>query len=279
VLAHGSDVLHPGFLYQRIIRFLFRRAGRLTANSSPTRDLLVEAGIPADRIDVVFPGVRTDDFAAEPAQGAEALLERLAGKKVLLSVGRLIKRKGLLEFVREVLPGLVKMHPDVALVIVGGDATRSLVHSERMRDQIEQAAGELGLAEQVILTGELPDADVVRLYFRSDVFILPCLDIPGDVEGFGIVFLEAALAGTPSVATRVGGIPDAVADGETGLLVTPGDFPALQEAVGRLLGDAALRGRLAAAGAARARGAFSWPEITRQYEAAFRRCCGVEHES
>ncbi len=279
VLAHGSDVLHPGFIYQRVIRFLFRRAGRLTANSSPTRDLLVEAGVPADRVDVVFPGVRTNDFVTEPAQGAEALLEKLEGRRVLLSVGRLIKRKGLLEFVREVLPGLVKDFPDVALVIVGGDATRSLVHSERMRDQIENAANELGLADHVFLTGELPDDDVVRLYFRSDVFILPCLDIPGDVEGFGIVFLEAALAGTPSVATRVGGIPDAVADGESGLLVTPSDFPALQGAVSRLLGDEALRARLAAAGAERARNSFSWPEITRQYEAAFRRCCGMEQES
>ncbi|NCC52832.1 MAG: glycosyltransferase, partial [Spartobacteria bacterium] len=98
-----------------------------------------------------------------------------------------------------------------------------------------------------------------------------CLEIPGDVEGFGIVFSEAALAGAPGVATTVGGIPEAVADGETGLLVAPGDFAALGAAVGRLLDDEGLRNQLAANGARRARALFSWQVTTRAYEEVFRK--------
>jgi glycosyltransferase involved in cell wall biosynthesis len=145
-----------------------------------------------------------------------------------------------------------------------------------MGEQIRAQAAEIGLEDHVVLTGPLPDPEVIRLYFRSDVFVLPCLEIPGDVEGFGIVFLEAALAGSPAVATRVGGIPDAVVDGETGLLVPPGDFEALAEAVGRLLADPELRARLAATAAARARANFSWEAVTAAYEAAFRRCLPAE---
>lgn len=274
VLAHGSDILHPNWVYQRAVRFLFRRAARVCANSTPTGDLLRGIGMPEERIDVVFPGVRVQDFERAPATGADELVSRLGNRPMILSVGRLIRRKGLLEFVRESMPELVRRFPDLMLVVVGGDAVRSLVHAERMGAQIEAQAAEVGLQDHVVLTGPLPDADVIRLYFRSDVFVLPCLDIPGDVEGFGIVFLEAALAGSPAVATRVGGIPDAVVDGETGLLLAPGDFEALADAVGRLIEDPALRSRLAAAGASRARENFSWETIAAAYETAFRRCLG-----
>jgi phosphatidyl-myo-inositol dimannoside synthase len=276
VLAHGSDILHPNWVYQRAVRFLFRRAARICANSTPTGDLLRGIGIPDERIDVVFPGVRVQDFDREPTSGVEELLARLGRRPMLLSVGRLIRRKGLLEFVREVMPALVRQFPEVVLVIVGGDAVRSLVHTERMGEQIRAQAAEIGLEDHVVLTGPLSDPEVIRLYFRSDVFVLPCLEIPGDVEGFGIVFLEAALAGSPAVATRVGGIPDAVVDGETGLLVPPGDFEALAEAVGKLLADPERRARLAAAAATRARARFSWEAVTAAYEAAFRRCLPAE---
>jgi phosphatidylinositol alpha-1,6-mannosyltransferase len=272
ILVHGSDVVYENWLYRRASRFLFRRARRLTANSHHTRGLLEEAGLPCGRIEVVHPGVDVRAFETEPERGAEALLESLQGRNVLLSVGRLIRRKGLLEFVRDVLPGLVQRDPNLSLVLVGDDATASLAHGERMRARIERAAQEAGLGAHVILTGTLPDAEVVRLFYRADLFVLPCLKLPGDVEGFGIVFLEAALAGTASVATRVGGIPDAVIDGETGLLVEPGDPSAFGEAVFRLLEDVPLRERLARTGAERARAEFSWDAITAQYIQVFEKC-------
>jgi glycosyltransferase involved in cell wall biosynthesis len=92
------------------------------------------------------------------------------------------------------------------------------------------------------------------------------------MEGFGIVFLEAALGRTPTVATRVGGIPEAVVDGETGLLTPPGDTDAMIEAITRLLKDRDLREKMGASGEARARTDFSWETICARYEESFRQC-------
>ena len=94
------------------------------------------------------------------------------------------------------------------------------------------------------------------------VFVLPALEVPGDVEGFGIVFLEAAQASTPSVATKIGGIPDAVEDGVTGLLVEPGDYVQMTHAIVRLLEDSELRERLARQGRVRVQRSFGWGTIT-----------------
>ena len=275
VLVHGSDVLHGGWFYQTVVRFLLQRADLLTTNSAQTRALVGEAGIRTDKAVVVHPGVDVEAFTGVPQGHAEGLIQELAGRRVLLTVGRLIKRKGHLEFVEHVMPELVEKFPDLVFLVVGEDATSSLVHAERFRDRIAAKVQELGLQNHVKLVGKLAESkDLVRLFYRADVFVLPCLDIPGDIEGFGIVFMEAALGGTPSVATRVGGIPEAVADGETGLLVTPGDFPALVAAITELFEDDALRRTMSDAAEMRARKEFAWDVIVSQYADAFAACTG-----
>lgn len=265
VLAHGSDILHPGAIYQFVVRRLFRRAARICSNSAQTQRFLEEAGMRPDRIRVVYPGVRVEEFETEPDHGAEELIEQLEGRKVILTVGRLIRRKGVLEFVQHVMPEVSKACPEAMFLVVGDDAKKSLVHAERMKDRIQAEVDRLGLGNHVRLLGTLSQEDLVRLFFRADLFVLPCLDIPGDVEGFGIVFSEAAMAGTPSLATKVGGIPEAIDDGNTGVLVPPGDFPALVRESIRLLDDPALRKQLADRGALRARKEFAWDVIVQQY--------------
>jgi phosphatidylinositol alpha-1,6-mannosyltransferase len=265
VMMHGSDILHPGRLYQHVARWVLRRAARLSANSRQTRELLMAAGFDADKIDVNYPGVCVEHFQSPPATGADDLIEKIHGRPVLMTVGRLIRRKGVLDFVQHVMPEVVRAIPEVCYVIVGDDARFSLVHKERMRDRIQQTIENNGLHENVILAGAVPDDDLHRLYFCTDVFVLPCLDIPGDVEGFGIVFSEAALAGAASLATRVGGIPEAVLHEKTGVLVEPGDFQALSREAVLLLRDTDRRRKLAAAGAKRARREFSWPVIADGY--------------
>lgn len=273
VLVHGSDVLQRNPVVRFGIRFLYRRADQLTANSTPTRELLRQAGMRDDKVTTVFPGVRVQDYATRSDRGAEPWLDRLGDRPLLLAVGRLIRRKGFLELVEQAMPKLIERHPDLALVIVGGDATESLVHGERMSGSIRAAIEAAGLGNHVWLAGPLPDEDVIRLFFRASLFVMPCLDLPGDVEGFGIVFLEAALAGCPSVATRVGGIPDAVIDGETGVLVAPGDWPAIVDTISVLLADDEWRQRLGQQAGDRARASFSWDAITADYEAVLRRAC------
>lgn len=270
VLAYGGELVHGGWLYRAVARFVLRRADLLLPISRHTRDLLEGAGVPMARSVIVHPGVDAAAFDTPPAGGTPPT--GCEGRKVLLIVGRLIRRKGVLEFVENVMPGLARRYPDALLLVAGEDAKASLLHKAGgMRAAIESAIAARGLGDRVRLLGQVSDADLWHLYRRADLFLLPCLDIPGDVEGFGIVFSEAALAGTPSLATRVGGIPDAVADGVSGLLTPPGDWAALEEAAARLLGDDALRASLGRAAAARARAEFDWPVICAKYEDALLR--------
>lgn len=259
-IAYGGELVHRNPAVRAGIRFALRRADRVVAISRRTRELAEAAGIDAARLSVVPPGVDPARAGAPPGRGDDAY----EGRRVLLSVGRLVRRKGFAEFVEQVLPRVVASHPDVLYLVVGADATASLSHAERLRDALAARIEALGLSDHARLCGALDDAALAALYHRAQLFVLPVLDIPDDVEGFGIVFLEAALGHTASVATRVGGIPDAVEDGVTGLLVPPGDPEALAGAIRRLLDDGALREQLAANGERRAREQFAWSALAQR---------------
>lgn len=267
LLAHGSDVVHGGWLYQRGMRFLFRHAAGVPANSRHTRQSLVAAGCAPERIAVIHPGVDAALFP-EIDEGAVATWRarhQLQGRRVLLSAGRLIRRKGIAEFIENVIPALHRRFPDLVYVVAGGDATASLAHAERLLDRLQERVGALGLGECVRLLGTVSDADLRELYHVADLFVLPAIPVPGDSEGFGIVFLEAALAKTPAVATRLGGIPDAVEPGQSGVLLDPGDWEGLTRAVSALLEDEGGRKKLGASARQRVLDSFTWPVIVRQY--------------
>lgn len=272
VLVHGKEIVHDGWWYQRVVRWLLRRPTRLVANSAQTKSLLERSGFDGHTIDVIHPGISVVGFTKQPDSQADHLLEQISNRRVLLSVGRLVRRKGLLEFVEFVMPGLTNDYPDILLLIIGEDATDSLAHRERLKARIAARASDLGLAHRVWLLGAVPSSTLVHLYFRADIFVLPCLDVPGDVEGFGLVLLEAALAGTPTVATPVGGIPEAVEDGKTGLLVEPGDFHGMRRAISTLLDDEQLRQRMGEAGKDRVKRLFDVNATVSKYEQVFARC-------
>ncbi|NCC53306.1 MAG: hypothetical protein EOM20_19130, partial [Spartobacteria bacterium] len=139
VLMHGSDILYPGRLYQFVVKWVIKRATRLSANSEQTRQLLIQAGMNPEIIDVVHPGVCIEEFEHPPETGAEAVLEQVRGRRVLMTVGRLIRRKGVLDFVENVMPDLARAYPDVVYLVVGDDARASLVHKERLRDRVQTA--------------------------------------------------------------------------------------------------------------------------------------------
>ncbi len=265
VIVYGGDLVYEHWLVQPAIRFVLRRADRVVAISRHTLHLAESIGLDPTRMSIVSPGVDLDQFdklkPADPQTDTE-----FDGRLVLLSVGRLVRRKGILEFVEQVLPRLVEADSSVLYLVVGGDATASLAHRERLSEKIGARINELGLADHARLLGQPSNAELVALFRRADLFVLPVLDIPGDIEGFGIVFLEAALGFTASVSTLVGGIPDAVVDGETGVLVAAGDHDAMADAIGRLLADPVLRDQLARKGEARARSEFGWDAIAARLE-------------
>ena len=128
----------------------------------------------------------------------------------------------------------------------------------------------MNLRAHVRLHGSISDDELVKLYQACDVVILPALAETDDVEGFGIVLLEAAAAGKPAIATRVGGIPDAVEDEKTGVLVNAGDYEGLAQAVLHLLNESLARSKMGEAARQRAKKEFGWEKIVDRYETALR---------
>ena len=266
VCIHGSDILLASRAYQLSISPLLSSARLLFANSKNTAALLEKRGIPSDRIRVVCPGVTPPPPpSARPTPEILSLIEQAGSRPLIISVGRLVRRKGVLEFVRDVLPLLLKQIPDALFWAVGGDPKGSLIHKERLSDSIRAAIDSAGLQNHARLLGRISDADLDAVYRRASLFVLPCLDLPHDIEGFGIVILEAALQSVPSVATAVGGIPDAIDAPNAGLLVPPADPAAMADAIASLLRDPDRLAAMGAHGRQRALSAFTWSDIAAQY--------------
>jgi phosphatidylinositol alpha-1,6-mannosyltransferase len=166
-------------------------------------------------------------------------------------VGRLVERKGHDTVIRA-MPEVLNRVPDAAYVIVGGGP-----ESERL----VRLAEDTGVARHVHLLGRLPRGEMVGLLSRCDVLVMPSRQVGTSVEGFGIVFLEAGALGKPVVGGRSGGIPDAIEEGVTGLLVDPEDTVALAEAITSILADPDLAGRMGEAGRERVERLFTWDKV------------------
>ena len=189
----------------------------------------------------------------------------LEGHAVILSAGRLVRRKGVDRFIRECLPAVVERVPRAKLLVAGGNPTGALAHSDDVLASVERATRETGLQDHVVVTGRLTDDEMVAAFQSSDVFLLPVIPEPGDMEGFGIVLLEAGAAGLPVVATAAGGIVDAVRDGETGVLIPPLDYARMASALVEFLSDEAKRVAFGERGRQRAKNEFGWEAISERY--------------
>jgi phosphatidylinositol alpha-1,6-mannosyltransferase len=241
VYLHGEElaVLGRAPRTRRAVAAVLRSAGAIFANSHFTMRELARFGVGRERVHLVRPGV---DLARFSSGDGRALRERLAppGCKVLLTVGRLIPRKGQDTVIR-LLRTLGARIPVVYWI--AGDGTPE----ERAR--LEALARECGVAEKVRFLGVVPDEELPALYAACDVFVMLNRTTPsGDVEGFGMVFLEAAACGRPAVGGRSGGAVEAIRHGVTGYLVADGEDQAAIEVLARLLQDPPLAARLGLAG-------------------------------
>ena len=269
VQAHGLDIAYASVIYQILCVRWLRYCDGMVANSNYTATLAAERGVPRELIYVIPLGVDAGRFS--PAANREKLKEEigLEGKSVILFVGRLARRKGVKEFIQNCLPLIVRKIPQACFVIAGGNPTDSLTHRDDVLSELQEAALHLGLGDHTRFVGEVSENALVKLYQCCDVMVLPALASAEDVEGFGLVLLEAAAAGKPVVATRVGGIPDAVEDGITGLLVEEGEYFNLAEAVIKYLNDDELSRQAGEKGQKRARRQFGWETVTARYEELF----------
>lgn len=248
--VHGADLLEfrDRFPWGWILRRILGGAERVIVNSRFTGRAVAACGVPTERILVVNPSIDLSRF--DGVHDREATRQRLGwtGSEVILSVGRLVSRKGHDTVIRA-LPRVAEVVPGVRYAVVGDGP---------MRAELEALAAAEGVRQRVEFRGFVPEAELPALYAAADLFAMVSRQIPasGDVEGFGIVYLEANAAGLAVLAGRSGGVEDAVVDEETGLLVDPEKPEEVAAALGRLLRDPVLRGRLAEQGRQRVRREF-----------------------
>ncbi len=243
---HGEEVtvdLHRDY-YERCRRRYLQRADAVVAVSSFTRQALIEQmGVAPGKIELICNG--TDVARFQPGPKDAALLARygLQGKLVILTVGRLIERKGI-DMTLRALPQVLERYP-VHYLIVGTGPYRAL---------LEELVRTLGLEAHVTFTGPVDNDHLVAHYQLCDVFVMPNRELADhDTEGFGLVFLEANACGKAVIGGRAGGAVEAVREGQNGLLVDGGNPAEIATAILRLLDDSELRQRLEQQGLAIAR--------------------------
>lgn len=258
IYAHGEELTSwgRGGKY-RAMRFALRHADRVIANSEHTRDTLLKMGIDPTRITIIYPGVDVSIF--RPGLDTTGLRESLGislDDKLVFSVGRLSRRKGFDQMIRA-----------VAQLRAEGVAVRYVIagigeDADYLDGLIAQYALQ-GIAHRI---GAVSEADLPRWMNACDVFAMPNREINGDNEGFGMVFIEAAACGKPSLAGEAGGTGSAVLHGENGLRVDGRNLDAIIDGLRRLLDDDDLRNGLGVAGLKRVGEQFAWEQVARATE-------------
>jgi len=223
---------------------------RITAVSAYTAERIRRAIGDEPPVTVLYPGVDTATFAPTVDASAARVRYGLGDRPVVVCVSRLVPRKGQDVLIRA-LADVRRRVPDATLLLAGEGPSRSA---------LQVLASAQAPPASVVFAGEVPSEDLPGVYAAGDVFAMPCRSRYGglEVEGLGIVFLEAAACGKPVVAGRSGGASEAVCDGETGLVVEGTEPKAVALAVSRLLGDPAEAARMGAAGRARIEAQFTW---------------------
>jgi phosphatidylinositol alpha-1,6-mannosyltransferase len=229
MLTHGHEAAWARLAGGRgLLRRIGRGADVVTYLGGYSRARLA-GPIPDSKLARLAPGVDTEVF--RPGAGGAAIRESLglADRPVVVCVSRLVPRKGQDTLIRA-WPGVLRAAPDAVLLLVGGGPYRRT---------LERLVSSLGLHGSVRMTGSVPWARLPAYYDAGDVFAMPCRTRRGglDVEGLGIVYLEASATGLPIVAGASGGAPDAVRDGETGLVVDGASVDDVTSALARLLKD------------------------------------------
>ncbi len=237
--THGHEA---GWAQLPAARGLLRRIGEgtdtITYLGEYTRSRIAAALTPqaADRMVRLPPGVDEKTFHAGSGGAAVRARLGLTDRPVIVCVSRLVRRKGQ-DTLIQAMPAVLREVPDAVLLIVGDGPYRA---------ELEKLAADTGVERAVRFTGAVPWAQLPSHYGAGDVFAMPCRTRRGglDVEGLGIVYLEASATGLPVVAGDSGGAPDAVLDGETGWVVRGGSPAEAADRIVTLLGDPELRRRL-----------------------------------
>lgn len=253
IYAHGEELTTwgRGGKY-KAMRFALRHADRVVANSEHTRDTLLGMGVDEARITIIYPGVDMSVF--RPGLDTAGLRESLGigpDEKLVFSVGRLSRRKGFDQMIRAVAQ--LRTDGDLVHYVIAGigedaDYLDGLIREHNLR----------GITHRI---GAVSEADLPRWMNACDVFAMPNREINGDNEGFGMVFIEAAACGKPSIAGKAGGTGAAVLEGVTGYRVDGSQVSAVAAVLHQVLVDPGIVASSGAAALNRARNEFDWDRV------------------
>jgi glycosyltransferase involved in cell wall biosynthesis len=257
VRSHLSQALVPA--YDELVAPITLRAyTRVISLTKAEADLLIGLGAPSSRVSVIPNGVEDIHFQRAEFQTFVRRFS-LEGRRVLLYLGRINKTKGVEILLRAFAKATTEI-PDVQLVVAGPANSPGEV---RYGDSLRALSDRLGISDRVSFTGRLSDDDKLAALEYCSALVLPSL-----YEPYGIVLLEAAAHGKPSIATRTDGPSSLIRDGVNGLLVDPGDEEGLANALGLLMNDEGLRAKLSAEARLTASG-FRWEHIVDRIEGVY----------
>jgi len=260
VNVHGRDIAFAFPCYLTVVPWALRRLDRVICVSRGLREVCSAYGVPEKILRVIPNGVDVSDFTWNGnTPPAEKLGIDTRGRTVLITVGRLVPKKGVDRFVRDILPELAAKEPGI-LYLVAGDGP--------LRGKIEAMIRELGLEKNARLLGDLPmeGEDLKAFYCLADIFVMPNVEVPGDIEGFGIVALEAGAAGKVVVASRLQGIREAVTEGENGILLDWDDTEAFRKTLLELIRDEPRRKELGLRAREFVAARYGWEKIAELYD-------------
>ena len=234
VYLHGLDVEADNFFYQRLWTPFFKRMDKILVNSNFTRNLVMSRGVPEEDILILHPGVTLPNLDKKES-ARRAFRERygLGDYPLMLYVGRITPRKGLYVFVEKILPEIVNKCQGARLVVIGEEPKAAVAKNGGELERVRRSLKENGLEDRVLFLGSRPQnhPELSEAYFAADVLVFPVQERPGDNEGFGMVAIEAAAHGTPTVAFKSGGVTDAVEDGVSGFLAPAGNIGQFSQGV------------------------------------------------
>jgi phosphatidyl-myo-inositol dimannoside synthase len=266
----GRDVTLPVAPYQRLVPRIFRALDAVFPISHATAEECLARGATPEQVRVIPCGVDAGRFppvadrsAARRALASVQKADLPENALLLCSVGRHVERKGFVWFVDQVM---LRLPAEVHFWLAGDGP---------MTPAIREAIDRHGLQARVRLLGRVTDEMLATLLRGSDLFVMPNIPVPGDMEGFGVVMLEAGMSGLPVVAAGIEGILDVVREGENGHLLATGDAAAFAERILHYHRDRVALAALAERAASCTRETFTWPAIADQFVNALRELSGA----
>ncbi len=269
VCAHGLDILAPQknewkFFWLKYILFFSKH---IITNSNFVKQEVIKIGSFSDKTTTIYPCIDKefiDKTVLDTLRECDALRQKynLVNKKIILSIGRLVERKGF-DVVINALPDVWEKFPDTAYIIIGSGPYKSFLQELAQKVMNNNSK----YKDKIIFLDHVPIDDLCLYYNLCDVFIMVPKDMVDDPEGFGFVFLEANGFKKPVIGSRSGGVPEAIEHESTGLLVNTNNTQETASALLRLLSDKDLREKLGQQGRDRVISKFQWPLEIKKLEA------------